>query len=141
MSQHSEERLPTPFEQRARSAQILPFERPQSDLQKAVQLRAQEEIELKRRREETHKAPVARWIIGLAVALLPVLALIVGLDGFLRVFHQINAMYESMPSPEPVPAVEEPLPNEPGVVMLRPMDDISKGVKAAPAPVQPEPKK
>ena len=131
MSQHSEERLPSPFEERTRSAQILPFERPQSDLQKAVQQRAQEAIELRREREQTRKAPVARWIIGLAAALLPVLGLIVGFDGFLRVFHRINAMYESMPAPQAAPAAE-PEQVEPGVVMLRPMDEASKGAPRAP---------
>lgn len=136
MSQHSEERL-SAFQDRAQSAQILPFERPQSDLQKAVQQRAQESIELHRTREQIRKPPAARWIIGLAVALLPVLLLIVSLDGFLRVFHSINAMYESMPGPEPAPVVEEPTPSEPGVVMLRPMTDKA----ATPASAQPAPKK
>ena len=129
MSQHSEERLPSPFEERARSAQILPFERPQSDLQKAVQQRAQEAIELRRAREQTQKPPMARWIIGFAAALLPVIGLIIGVDGFLRVFHRINSIYESMPAPQAAPAAE---PEQPGVVMLRPMDDASKGVQSAP---------
>ena len=130
MSQYSEDRLQTPFEERAQSARILPFERPQSDLQKAVQQRAQEAIELNRHRAQTQKPPAARWIIGLAVALVPVLLLLGSVDGFLRVFHRINSMYENMPAPTPAPAAEEPFESEPGVVMLRPMDEASR----APAP-------
>jgi len=135
MSQHSEDRLPTATpEETARSARILPFERPQSDAQKAVQLRAQQEIELKRSREENQKAPVGRWVIGFAVALVPVFLLLGSLDGFLRVFHKINSMYENMPDPPQAeaPVVDEP--TEPGVVMLRPMD-VPKPAPAA------EPKK
>jgi hypothetical protein len=132
MSQHSEDRLPTAsFEETARSARIIPFERPQSDAQKAVQLRAQQEIDLKRSREESQKAPVGRWVLGFTVAMVPVLLLLGSVDGFLRVFHKINAMYESMPEPEQAPQVlEEPTQSEPGVVMLQPLDIA----KPAPAP-------
>jgi len=131
MSQHSEDRLLTPFEEPAPSARILQFERPQSDAQKAVQLRAQQEIDLKRSREESRKAPVGRWIIGLTVAMVPVIILLGSVDGFLRVFHRINAMYESMPEP-PASVVEEPLQTQPGVVMLRPLETSPP----APAPAQ-----
>jgi len=86
---------------------------------------------LQRRRAETQKPPAARWIIGLAVALVPVLLLLGSVDGFLRVFHRINSMYENMPAPTPVPAAEEFVESEPGVVMLRPMDEASR------APVAP----
>jgi len=133
MSQHSEERLPSPSEEPARSARILHFERPQSDAQKAIQQRAQEEIDLKRSREQSRRAPVGRWLIGFSVALVPVLILLGSVDGFLRVFHKINAMYEAMPEPQ-TPAVEEPEQTQDGVVMLRPLDTT----KSTPSP---EPKK
>lgn len=129
MSQHSEERLPSPLEESARSAQILQFERPQSDAQKAIQQRAQQEIDLKRSREASRKAPVGRWVIGFSVALVPVLILLGSVDGFLRVFHKINAMYEAMPEPQ-APAIQEPEQTESGVVILKPMD----AAKSAPPP-------
>ena len=45
MTQPSEERFPESADQPKTSARILPFERPPSDLQKAIQARAQEALE------------------------------------------------------------------------------------------------
>lgn len=120
MSQHSEDRLSAPMEPRMSAARILPFERPQSDLQKAVQQRALESIELQREREH-QKPPVWRSIIAFSLALLPVLVLLIGLDGFLRLFHHINEAYAKMPARAPVSA-PAPDQSEPGVVILSPMD-------------------
>jgi hypothetical protein len=136
MSQHSEDRLLAPVDAPAPSARILPFERPQSELQKAVQLRAQQAMDLKRSRE-TRRAPLARWLIGITIALIPVLVLLGGLDGFLRVFHRINAAYATMPTSTPPPAATEPEQTEPGLVMLRPMENVEKAATGAAAPAVP----
>ena len=109
------------------TARILPFERPQSDLQKAVQQRAVESIERKREREN-QRPPVWRSIIAFTLAILPVLVMLIGLDGFLRVFHHINEVYAKMPGPAPVSA-PAPDQSEPGVVMLSPMDLQSEPAK------------
>ncbi len=134
MSQHSEDRLSAPMEPRMSTARILPFERPQSDLQKAVQQRALESMERKREREN-QKPPVWRSIIAFSLAILPVLVMLVGLDGFLRVFHHINAVYAKMPGRAPVSA-PAPDQSEPGVVMLSPMDLGLEPAKQPPTPAK-----
>ncbi len=130
MSQHSEDRLSAPMESRLSSARILPFERPQSELQKAVQLRAHENMALSRQRHR-QRPPLTRWVIGIVGALLPVAAMVIGLDGFLRVFHTITEMYAKMPVPAPV-VTEIPEQSQPGLVMLKPMESVDKSAAAPP---------
>jgi hypothetical protein len=136
MSQHSEDRLSAPMEPRMSTARILPFERPQSDLQKAVQLRAQESMALSRERQK-QKGPVWRSMIALSLALVPVLVMLVGLDGFLRVFHHINEVYAKMPGPVHASA-PAPVQSSPGVVMLSPMETLHEPdpVRASPPPAK-----
>jgi hypothetical protein len=121
MSQPSEERLIESAEAPQESARILPFERPPSELQKAVQLRAQEALDLDRERAKTKPAPL-RWAIMFVLALIPVLLLVAGIDAFVRVFHHINDVYSKMPVPaaaEPQPSATEEPQTQPGVVMLQ----------------------
>lgn len=129
MTQHSEECLPeagspagdgTPT-----GARILPFERPQSDLQRAIQLRAQERLdrERERNREERRPQPL-KWAIVFAIALIPVILIFGAVDGFLRAMQKVNEMNSSAPaatSAQPMPAEEEPpAVSQPGVVILQP---------------------
>jgi hypothetical protein len=139
MTQHSEERLPeTEDAPSVRSgAQILPFERPQSELQRAIQQRAQEALDLDRERDrETRRPQPLKWITIFALASIPVLLTIVAIDGFVRVFHKITESYSSAPAPqqqEPAPAVNESS-SRPGIVMLESYDVPSDAQRSAPSP-------
>jgi hypothetical protein len=137
MTQHSEERLPeTVSEPSVRpGARILPFERPQSELQRAIQQRAQEALDRDREldREKRRPQPL-KWLTIFALACIPVLLTIVAVDGFLRVFHKVTAMYTSPP-----PAAEQPAPpsdaqSRPGIVMLESYDVPSDAQRSAPQP-------
>lgn len=139
MTQHSEERLPeTEDAPSARSgAQILPFERPQSELQRAIQQRAQEALDLDRERDrETRRPQPLKWITIFALASIPVLLTIVAVDGFVRVFHKVTESYSSAPptqQQEPAPAVKESS-SRPGIVMLESYDVPSDAQRSAPSP-------
>lgn len=132
MTQPSEHRFPESVDQPKTSARILPFERPPTDLQKAIQARAQEALERDRERAKTKPAPL-RWAIIFVLALVPVLLLVMGIDAFVRAFHKINDTYSKMPMPAAVqtPAPEAPRQQQPGVVILE-----SVPPEAAPTPVQ-----
>jgi hypothetical protein len=129
MTHSSEERLDDPgAESKSASARILPFQRPPTDLQRAVQMRAQEAIDrdLERDRERSQRAPVRRSIM-LVLALIPVAVVVSGIDAFVRVFHHINDTYSKMPAPSEQPAVPaEITTQEPGVVMLQPYVEDDK---------------
>jgi len=71
MTQSSEERVPS-TEDESSTARILPFERPQSELQRAVQQRAQERIEAEQIKP---KVSNVRRFMTLIAALVPVLLL------------------------------------------------------------------
>jgi hypothetical protein len=140
MSQHSEERLPeTEGEASVRNgARIIPFERPQSDLQRAIQQRAQEALDLDRERDrETRRPQPLKWLTIFALACIPVLLTIVAVDGFVRVFHKVNDMYLSEPAqPQAAPsaAQSEPEPvSRPGVVMLESFDAPRDAQRNAPS--------
>jgi hypothetical protein len=128
MSQQSEDRVdePAPAEVASQSARILPFERPQSELQRAVQLRAQEAMELDRDRDrEANKPAPLRWLIILLIAAIPVILIFAAVDGFLRVFYKVNETYSTMPAPQQQePPMEEspPVSSQPGVVLLQPLE-------------------
>ncbi|MGH8178955.1 MAG: hypothetical protein ACREV5_22065 [Steroidobacter sp.] len=126
MSQHSEDRLeqsaPGPAD--PQSARILPFERPPSDLQRAVQLRAQETMELERERDrEANKPAPLRWLVVMAIAVIPVYLLFSAVDAFVRVIQTISQNYSTMPAATPAEPVQ-PQPDltssEPGVILLQP---------------------
>jgi hypothetical protein len=109
-----------------KTAQVIPFERPPTDVQRALQERAQTLMDLDRERRATKPEPL-KWGIMLLLALVPVLFLLTAVDAFVRVFHHVNAMYMNMPAPE-APAQEAgPAPvmvsDEPGVVLLQPLNE------------------
>ena len=141
MTQHSEERLPET--ERASSsaragARILPFERPQSDLQRAIQQRAQDALDRDRELDAEKRRPQPlKWLTIFALACIPVLLTIGAVDGFLRVFHKVAAMYSaesSAPAQEQQVAPSEDVQSQPGVVMLQSYDKPSEAQRTAPAP-------
>jgi len=146
MSQHSEDRLPeAEGEQSVRGgARILPFERPQSELQRAIQQRAQETLDLNRERDrETRRPQPLKWLTIFALACIPVLLTIVAVDGFVRVLHKVNDMYLSKPptqQQQAAPGVTEGEAesiSRPGIVMLESYDTPQAAPPsgtAAPAP-------
>ena len=98
-------------------ARILPFERPQSELQKAVQARAQETMDNDRARSSI-KRPVL-WVVVSVLATVPVLLLLGALDGFLRAYYRVTEMYKNRPPvSQPAPPAPAPVSSEPGVVLL-----------------------
>jgi hypothetical protein len=123
MTQQSKERLPeTEGAPSMRSgARILPFERPQSELQRAIQQRAQEAIDVDRERDlEKRRPQPLKWLAIFALTCIPVLLTVGAIDAFVRVFHKITAAYSSAPIP---PAQEQQAApgdaqSQPGVVML-----------------------
>jgi hypothetical protein len=144
MSQQSEDRLPetapaggpTPL-----SARILPFERPRSELQRAIQERAQEAIDLDRDREREVKRPQPlKWLIITVLALIPVILTFGAVDGFLRAFYRITQTYSAQPAQSVQPQTSEPqapTQSEPGVVMLLPpatQEQATPPEQSAPAP-------
>lgn len=120
MTQHSEDRIEDAPRPPPTSAQILPFERPQSELQRAVQQRAQEAIDRERERSRTKPAPL-RWLVIAVIAAIPVGLLFGAIDRLLHVFYKINDTYQSAP-PAAQPAPPQPSPSsESGVVILQPL--------------------
>jgi hypothetical protein len=114
-------------EQRAASAEellpkarVIPFEKPQNVLQRAVQERAQEQIE-----RLQYKPKVAPWrlVVTFCAALLPVLVLLGAADVAVRGIHLLMTLYAKQPAEQSAPAPQlEPLPiqAQPGVVLLVP---------------------
>jgi hypothetical protein len=122
MNQYSEERasdvvVPLPVR-----GQVVPFERPQSELQRAVQERAQERID--RARSKPRIGPM-RMIVTIAVATIPVLILLGMINGAVRGIHLLTNFYaaratatattKSPPSPTAKPQQSD-------VVLLVPTD-------------------
>lgn len=128
MSQQSEDRVDESAREPVAppSARILPFERPQSDLQRAVQLRAQEAMDLDRDRDrEANKPAPLRWLVILLIAAIPVILIFAAVDAFLRVFHKVNETYSTMPAPqqeEPGSDASPLVSSQPGVVLLQPLE-------------------
>ena len=113
-------------EERELVAPLATADRPPTDLQRAMQQRAQESLERSRDRAKTKPAPL-KWAVMFVLALVPVLALVAGIDAFVRVFHQINDYYSKLPvpAPEPAPTVYEPVEQRPGIIILEtpPIED------------------
>jgi hypothetical protein len=137
MTQHSEERLPeTDGEPSVRSgARILPFERPQSELQRAIQQRAQEALDRDAEldREKRRPQPL-KWLTIFALACIPVLLTIVAVDGFLRVFHKVAAIYSETPPAQQQQAPPSDVQSQPGIVMLESFDAPSDTQRNATQP-------
>ena len=144
MTQHSEERLATEGAPSVRGgARIIPFERPQSELQRAIQQRAQEAIDVDRERDrETRRPQPLKWLAIFALACIPVLLTLGAIDAFVRVFHKVTEVYSSQSKSQPqqqqapAPVAEEPSAPQPGVVILQRYDD-SAGAQPGAAPAEP----
>ena len=128
MTQHSEERLPeTEGAPSGRTgARILPFERPQSELQRAIQQRAQDALDRDAELEREKRRPQPlKWLTIFALACVPVLLTVVAVDGFLRVFHKVAAIYSAEPpaqAQQQAPPSDEQSQSQPGIVMLESFD-------------------
>lgn len=135
MNQSSEDRLHGPyFEPKAATARIIPFERPPTDLQRAVQLRAQEALDRDRDRQRTKPAPL-RWAVILLLAMIPVVLIFAAVDAFVRVFHHVNASFSTMPEPSTTNQAPRESASQPGVVMLSPLhEEDAESPKTPPAP-------
>lgn len=121
MTQHSEDRIENAPGPLSPSARILPFERPQSELQRAVQQRAQEAIDLDRERGRMTPAPL-RWLTIALVAAIPVVLLFGAIDRLLHVFYKVNESFQSAPpATQPMEPQSAPTASEPGVVILQPV--------------------
>jgi hypothetical protein len=123
MSHTSEDRvLSSPESQDG--ATIIPFERPQSELQKAVQQRALDQMERVRKREEQRRRPnPLRVAIVAVLAAIPVILIFGAVDKFLTAVQKFTASYESTPA-QSEPQAEAPAQiessSEPGMVFLQP---------------------
>lgn len=132
MSHSSEERVPQSAESPS-TARILPFERPQNELQRAVQQRAQEHLDAASIKPKVSKV---RAIVGLAAALVPVLLTFFGFIVAVHAVRIITSLYatpqQSTETPAPVQS-DEPPEQRPGVVMIVP----DKSITAAPPQTAP----
>lgn len=144
MTQSSEERVPE-TSRPLHKARILPFERPQSVAQRAVQQRAQEAIDLHeaRSKPKVTKLTPLRWVLVFLVAAIPMALTLGAVDGILRAMGMVNAMYtkqdaERAKQAPPPPAAEEEsaAPQEPGVIMLKSFSEPAPAAapEAAPKP-------
>lgn len=146
MSQQSEERVSDQAASNNPKARVIPFERPQqseqSELQKAVQQRAQETLDRERDRAN-RKAPVWRRGLVLALAAVPVFITFGAAVGFVGALRQFNtAVFEgSKTAPaNPMPAAVAPS-GDPGVVLLQSYDKSANPSQGTAAPaVSPSPR-
>jgi hypothetical protein len=146
MSHTSEDRVPSEAESQD-SATILPFERPQSELQRAVQMRAQDHIERIRQREAEKRRPhPLRVAIVVVLAAIPVILIFGAVDKFLTAIQKYTASFDTPPvqselQPEPPEPIESS--SEPGMVFLQPNLDSQKTppAKTEQTPAQPSEKK
>jgi hypothetical protein len=146
MSHTSEDRVPATAESQE-GATILPFERPQSELQRAVQMRAQDHIERIRKREEEKRRPnPLRVAIVMVLAAIPVILIFGAVDKFLTAIQKYTAaMYATPADSAPQPETEQPIESssQPGMVFLQPNMDAGKNppVQADQKATQPQQKK
>jgi hypothetical protein len=102
-------------------ARVVPFERPQSELQKAVQQRAQEAIDRERDRAAAQRPTAWRRAIVLTLAAIPVFITFGAAIGFVGALRQFNtAVFNSEVPEAPAPKTERAPETEPGVVLLQP---------------------
>ena len=133
MTQQSEERVPesTPSADDQPGARILHLKATPYDLQRAIQQRAQESVEREAEldREERRPKPL-KWLIIFAIACLPIMVTLFMVDSFLRVFHrylsttsqQQQQQMQSAEDDSQVPSGTTLQSNQPGVVLLQPMN-------------------
>jgi hypothetical protein len=155
MSQQSEERAPESTPESGdpqQGARILHLKSTHYDLQRAIQQRAQESVEREAEldREERRPKPL-RWAIIFLIACVPIGATLFAVDGFLRVFHQYlntisqqeQARAQSQAEAQAEAEAQAPS-NQPGVVMLQPVNPQAPAPDASKSPtsdsVPPPPK-
>ena len=142
MSQQSEERVPEAAPANGdptQGARILHMKSRHYDLQRAIQQRAQESVEREAEldREERRPKPL-KWLIIFAIACLPIVVTLFMVDSFLRVFHRYldttTKQQQTLPieGDSQLPTDTVPQSNQPGVVLLQPMNPQE------PAPAQQE---
>jgi hypothetical protein len=132
MTQSSEERLPeAPLSQP--TARIIPFDR-QSELQRAVQQRAQEHLDAEAIKP---KVPLVRRVVIFAVALIPVAIIVAGFMATVHAVRVITSLYAPAPAPPPPPA-EVPAESQRGVVILMPDKTVTPPPAETPATVPAE---
>ncbi len=127
MTQSSEERIPQSSAPQP-TARIIPFDR-QSELQRAVQQRAQEHLDAEAVKP---KVPIVRRLVIFAVALIPVAIIVAGFMATVHAVRVITSLYAPTPTPPP-PAEEVQAQSQPGVVILVP----DKSIAPPPADTQP----
>jgi len=125
MTPSSEERLPQDSVP-PHTARIIPFDR-QSELQRAVQQRAQEHLDAAAIKP---KVPIARRLITFAVALIPVAIIFTGFLLAVHAVRVITSLYATTPATQPTPPPVEETPTEPGVVILVPDKTIVQPAEA-----------
>jgi hypothetical protein len=91
-------------------------------------------MELNRARSKFQVTPL-RWFLIFVVATIPAFLTSAAMDGILRGMHLLDAMYDKQDAAraakQPPPVVEDVQePQEPGVVMLRPMAEGGKSPAA-----------
>lgn len=139
MSQQSEELILEQIVQPTEKARVIPFERPQSELQKAVQQRAQETIDRERERASRQRPAPLRRVFVLALAAIPVFLTFGAAVGFVGALRQFNsAILDSEPTSTQTQAApaSPPIattPTDSDVVILQPLNS-SQGPARTPAP-------
>jgi hypothetical protein len=152
MSQQSEERVAESGQSETdqqRSARILHLKSRQSELQRAIQQRAQESVEREAALDKEARRPKPlKWLVVMSIAAIPAILTLTAVDGFLKVFHKYLGVAaaqveQQQREAEAAEAAAAPIQNEPGVVMLQalPEDAPKQPVAADPQPAPaPEPK-
>jgi hypothetical protein len=143
MSQQSEELAPesTPENGDAQQgARILHMKSTHYDLQRAIQQRAQESVEREAELDREARRPKPlKWLIIFLIACVPIAATLFMVDGFLRVFHQyldtVSKQEQEQAQSQSVESEAQAPSNQPGVVMLQPVDPQE------PAPAAQDPSK
>lgn len=135
MNQSFEERVPaSPAPQQ--TARILPFER-QSELQRAVQQRAQERMDAEANKP---KVPIMRRLLTFAVALIPVSIIFTGFLLAVHAVRVITSLYATTPETQPAPVAEVEQAPQPGVVILMPDKSVTPPpAESSPPPQAPQP--
>jgi hypothetical protein len=142
MSHTSEERVSDDSPVPATSARIVPFQRPQSELQKAVQERAHEAMARDRDRANQRPAPWRRALVFVLATVPVVLTFGAALAfvGALRQFH--SAVLASPPAQPPAHAAQTPASSTKSsdVVMLQPFATPAAPPKEGKTTVSPPPR-
>lgn len=120
MSSSTEKRIP----ESAPDDGVVPFEPPLTELQRAIQWRAQAANDADREREyEARRPKPLKWLVTFILALIPVVMIFGALDAFLRVYYRLIDTYLVAPAAETQPAqTDAPLQSQPGIVLLQPYD-------------------